>query len=202
VDPNLFDYRPEGAEAARQKLGLDPDVPLLTFVGKLDYLPNVRAVSCIAERIAPAVWQHYPQARFAIVGQGAEALLEYGRDGLIFTGFVDARPAPGPPERLSLCIRRVLVPLDSGSSLKILEAAANARPVVSTRIGAEGQEFIDGEEILLTDAVDEAFVTGTLRLLGDRNLRECLGRAARARVQAQYSWEAQVHKMENLYAEL
>ncbi|HSJ57538.1 MAG TPA: glycosyltransferase, partial [Anaerolineae bacterium] len=79
VDPELFDYRPEGAAAARQALGLDGAVPLLTFVGKLDYLPNVRAVEYIAERIAPAVWARYPGARFAIVGQGAEALARYRR---------------------------------------------------------------------------------------------------------------------------
>ena len=82
---------------------------------------------------------------------------EYGRDGLIFTGFVDARARHEPGRRggidpnLSDYLSAsdvVLVPLDSGSGtrLKILEAAANARPVVSTRIGAEGQVFLDGED--------------------------------------------------------
>ena len=83
-----------------------------------------------------------------------------------------------------------------------MEAASNARPVVSTRIGAEGQSFVHGEEILLTDGVDQAFVETTLRLLADRDLRERLGRAARAKVLAQYSWQAQVRKMEQVYEEL
>jgi glycosyltransferase involved in cell wall biosynthesis len=98
----------------------------------------------------------------------------------------------------------VLVPLDSGSGtrLKIVEAAANARPVVSTHIGAEGQSFVNGEEILLTDEVDQAFVAATLRLLADADLRERLGRAAREKVLAQYSWRAQVGKMEQVYEEL
>ena len=91
VDPELFDHRPEGAAAARQALGVEAGTPLLTFVGKLDYLPNVRAVACIAERIAPAVWQRHPEARFVIVGQGVEAVAEYRRDGLLFTG---RAPAP------------------------------------------------------------------------------------------------------------
>ena len=205
VDPALFDYRPEGAAAARQKLGLAPGVPLLTFVGKLDYVPNVRAVEYIAERIAPPVCARYPDARFVIVGQGGEALKEYGHPDLIFTGFVDARAGvrPNLSDYLSAS-DLVLVPLDSGSGtrLKILEAAANARPVVSTRIGAEGQAFVDGEEILLTDAVDQAFVDATLRLLGDPALRERLGRAARERVVAEYSWQAQIGKMEQVYEEL
>jgi glycosyltransferase involved in cell wall biosynthesis len=205
VDPELFDYRPEGAAAARRALGLGDDVPLLTFVGKLDYIPNVRAVDYIAERIAPAVWAQHPEAKFVIIGQGAEALTKYDRDGLIFTGFVDARAGvqPNLSDYLSAS-DVVLVPLDSGSGtrLKIVEAAANARPVVSTHIGAEGQSFVDGEEILLTDEVDQAFVDATLRLLADADLRARLGQSARAKVLAQYSWRAQVGKMEQVYEEL
>lgn len=205
VDPELFDHRPEGAAAARQALGVEAGTPLLTFVGKLDYLPNVRAVACIAERIAPAVWQRHPEARFVIVGQGVEAVAEYRRDGLLFTGFVDARAGARPNLSDYLSASDVvLVPLDSGSGtrLKIVEAAANARPVVSTRIGAEGQSFVDGQEILLTDEADQAFIDATLRLLDDPALGERLGRAARSRVLAEYSWRSQVSKMERIYSEL
>ena len=117
--------------------------------------------------------------------------------GLIFTGFVDARASvrPNLSDYLSAS-DVVLVPLDSGSGtrLKIVEAASNARPVVSTRIGAEGQIFVDGEEILLTDEVDQAFVDATLRLLADADLRERLGQAARDKVLAEYSWRAQVQQ--------
>jgi glycosyltransferase involved in cell wall biosynthesis len=205
VDPNLFDLEIEGAAAARQKLGLAPDVPVLTFVGKLDYIPNVRAVEHIAEQIAPAVWERHPEAKFVIIGQGAGALTKFHREGMIFTGFVDARSGDRPNLSDYLSASDVvLVPLDSGSGtrLKILEAAANARPVVSTHMGAEGQSFVDGEEILLTDEVDQAFVEATLQLLADPDLRERLGRAARAKVLGQYSWQAQVHKMERVYEEL
>jgi glycosyltransferase involved in cell wall biosynthesis len=205
VDPVLFDDRPEGAAAAREKLGLPADVPILTFVGKLDYIPNVRAVEYITERIAPAVWVHYPEARFVIIGQGAEGLTTTSGDGIIFTGFVDARATvrPNLSDYLSAS-QVVVVPLDSGSGtrLKIVEAASNARPVVSTRIGAEGQSFIDGQEILLTDEVDHGFVDATLRLLADPGLRERLGRAARDKVLAEYSWQAQVRKMEQVYEDL
>jgi glycosyltransferase involved in cell wall biosynthesis len=205
VDPDLFDHRPEGGAAARQALGLSATVPILTFVGKLDYTPNVRAVAYIAERIAPAVWAQYPEARFVIIGQGADAVREYRRDGLIFAGFVDARAGvrPNLSDYLSAS-DVVLVPLDAGSGtrLKIVEAAANARAVISTRIGAEGQSFADGREILVTEDIDQAFVNATLRLLSDANLRVRLGRAARAKALSQYSWRAQVGKMEQVYKEL
>jgi glycosyltransferase involved in cell wall biosynthesis len=205
VDPDLFDYRPEGAAAARAELGLPAGVPLLTFVGKLDYIPNERAVAYIADRIAPAVWAQYPRARFVIIGQGAEALPQYGQEGLIFTGFVDARAGvrPNLSDYLSAS-NVVLVPLDSGSGtrLKIVEAASNARAVVSTTIGAEGQSFVHGEEILLTEQVDGEFVAATLHLLADPQLAGRLGRAARAKVLSRYSWQAQVQKMERVYEEL
>jgi glycosyltransferase involved in cell wall biosynthesis len=236
VDPDLFDFRPEGAARARQKLGLAPDVPILTFVGKLDYTPNVRAVKSIARLIAPAVWEQYPEARFVIIGQGGEDLPEYGAEGLLFPGFVDARANPSTPRadpalrttstpRADPALRTtstpraaihpnlsdylsasdvVLVPLDSGSGtrLKIVEAAANARPVVSTIIGAEGQSFVDGQEILLAGEVDASFVEATLRLLADPGLRQRLGRAARAKVLDRYSWRAQVDKMEEVFGAL
>jgi glycosyltransferase involved in cell wall biosynthesis len=205
VDPDLFDYRPEGAAVAREKLGLAADVPILTFVGKLDYIPNVCAVEYIAELIAPAVWERYPEAKFVIIGQGAEALTKYQRSGMIFTGFVDARAGVRPNLSDFLSASDVvLVPLDSGSGtrLKIVEAASNARAVVSTHIGAEGQSFVDGKEILLTDEIDQLFVEATLRLLDDVNLREQLSRAARAKVLTEYSWRAQVRKMEQVYEEL
>jgi glycosyltransferase involved in cell wall biosynthesis len=205
VDPALFAYRPEGAAATRQQLGLAPDVPVLTFVGKLDYAPNIRAVEHIARRIAPEVWEHHPAARFVIIGQGAEALADYQREGLIFAGFVDARAGvqPNLSDYLSAS-DVVLVPLDSGSGtrLKIVEAASNSRPVVSTQIGAEGQSFVDGEEIMLTDRVDEAFIESILRLLANPQLGQRLGRQARQKVLAQYSWQAQVQKMEQVYEEL
>jgi glycosyltransferase involved in cell wall biosynthesis len=205
VDPDLFDFRPEGAAAARAKLGVEPGAPLLTFVGKLDYLPNARAVGYIADKIAPAVWGRYPAARFAIIGQGQEAVARYARDGLLFTGFVDARPGSRPNLSDYLSASDVvLVPLDAGSGtrLKILEAAANARPILSTHIGAEGLDLADGQEILLTGAVDEVFVERTLRLLDDAGLREALRTAARERVLALYSWHAQVSKMRQVHEEL
>ena len=92
--------------------------------------------------------------------------------------------------------------LGDPTRLKILEAASNARPVVSTQIGAEGQSFVDGEEILLTEAVDQAFVEATLRLLGDAGLRDRIGEAARRKILDRYSWRAQVRKMETVYEEL
>jgi glycosyltransferase involved in cell wall biosynthesis len=82
------------------------------------------------------------------------------------------------------------VPLRSGggSRLKILEAAASAVPVISTRVGAEGLDLIPGREILIADTPAD-FADATLRLLREPDLRRRLGAAAREKVEARYGWE-------------
>jgi glycosyltransferase involved in cell wall biosynthesis len=81
-----------------------------------------------------------------------------------------------------------VVPLriGSGTRLKILEAGAMAKPMVSTTLGAEGLELVDGEEIVLADE-PRAFADAVAALLHDAARREELGRAARLRVEKQYS---------------
>jgi glycosyltransferase involved in cell wall biosynthesis len=140
-----------------------------------------------------------------IVGQNYEHLLEYERDRLFFTGFVTSRKdeSPNLTDYLSAS-DIVIVPMDrgSGTRLKILEAAACSRPVVSTEIGAEGLDFSDGEEILLSEDVDEVFIDLVLRLMGDSTLRKTLGDRARENLLARYSWEREVGRFERVYEEL
>jgi len=85
---------------------------------------------------------------------------------------------------------------------EILEAAACARPIVSTRIGAEGQDFTHGREIILTEGLGEEFLEAVLTLLKDEGMRKMLGEGARERVEAQYRWEMGVKKFERLYERL
>jgi glycosyltransferase involved in cell wall biosynthesis len=148
------------------------------------------------------VTAQYPNSWFVIVGQNYEHLLEYQRERLFFTGFVTSRK----DESLNLtdylsASDVVIVPMDrgSGTRLKILEAAACSRPILSTEIGAEGLEFTDGEEILLTEEVGEEFIQLLLGLLKDEGLRERLGAQARKKLLARYSWQREVHRFEEVY---
>lgn len=204
IDLETFSYREEGAALVREKLDLGQAL-VLTFVGKLDYIPNQRAVRYIAEEVRPAVLSHHPEAVFLIIGQNYEDLAAYGDGHLIFTGFVDGRKefTPNLADYLSAS-DLVLVPLDSGSGtrVKILEAAACGRPIVSTRLGAEGQGFMPGEEILLTDGLGEEFVREVLRLIEDQELRKRLGERALRRVQTSYDWSQVMTGFEGLYAQL
>ena len=86
--------------------------------------------------------------------------------------------------RASVCV--VPLRIGSGTRMKILEAAAMAKPVVSTRLGAEGLNFTEGEEILLADD-PAAFSRQVVRLLEDAAFRRAVGQADRRRVAQEYS---------------
>jgi glycosyltransferase involved in cell wall biosynthesis len=202
ADHEVFKYDPEGAARVRQSWGVGAEDIVLTYVGKMDAPHNTKATQYIAERIYPAVLERYPNSWFVIVGQNYEHLLDYRRDRLFFTGFVSSRHdvSPNLADFLSAS-DMVIVPMDrgSGTRLKILEAAACARPIVSTEIGAEGLEFTDGEEILLTENVDDRFIELVLGLIADRSWRQRLGRKARKKLLERYSWEEEVTKFEAVY---
>ncbi len=205
ADEEVFRYDADGRSMVRDALDIGEADIVLTYVGKMDALHNAVAAQYIAERIYPVVTSRYPNSWFMIVGQNYEHLLEYERDRLFFTGFVTSRrdESPNLADYLSAS-DIVIVPMDrgSGTRLKILEAAACSRPIVSTEIGAEGLDFTGGEEILLTEDVDDEFVSLVLRLIQDDGLRKTLGERARQKLLARYSWEREVGQFERLYAEL
>ena len=202
ADEEVFKYRADGRTNVREAWGIGQDDMVMIYVGKMDAPHNTVATQYIAERIYPVVSAQYPNSWFVIVGQNYEHLLEYKRDRLFFTGFVTSRKdeSPNLADYLSAS-DIVIVPMDrgSGTRLKILEAAACSRPIVSTEIGAEGLQFTDGEEILLTEDVDEEFIQLLLGLVKDEALRERLGRRAREKLLARYSWEREVRRFEEVY---
>jgi len=205
ADPELFQYSEEGRRLVRERHNLSAEEKVLTFVGKLDTIPNAKAVRYIAERIYPAVLAEHPATTFFVIGQNYKQLVNYRQERTVLTGFVSTRKDvhPNMTDYLSAS-DIVLIPLDSGSGtrLKILEAAACSRAIVSTEVGVEGLEFTDGKEILLTKDVGEEFIRLVLRLIEDENLRKSLGERARYKLLSRYSWEREVTQFERVYEEL
>ncbi len=201
VDHNVFNFNPDGRNAVREKLGLDGFLTLC-FVGKLDYIPNVKAVKFIAEKIFPEIMRNCPKSKFLVIGQNFESLKHYQNENIIFTGFVDSRETISPNLKDFLSASDiVLVPLESGSGtrLKILEAAACSRPIISTKIGAEGQDFIDEEEIILTQLPNEEFIDAVLQLIKNKEKMLHIGEKARLKVLQKYTWEKETKKFEDIY---
>jgi glycosyltransferase involved in cell wall biosynthesis len=171
----------------------------LIFVGHLRYPPNIDAVRFLAHHILPALHARIPEARLTVVGDGAPgALGEFrGRDDIDLVGRV---PSPLPYYQDA---HVAVVPLRAGGGtrLKILEAMALGRPVVSTPLGCEGLAVEDDKHLLIADDA-EGFVAAVARLLTDRALAGRLTLEARALVERDYDWTGIADRLLRVYDEL
>jgi glycosyltransferase involved in cell wall biosynthesis len=161
---------------------------LLLFQGSMDWYPNRDAVEFFARTILPLVRNQRPNVRFVVAGRNPAShfVKELSTSfGVEFTGTIpDMRPY------LSVA-SVVVVPLrmGSGTRIKILEACAAGKPVVSTMLGAEGLAFEPNKEIVLAD-VPAQFAGAVVRLLQDPERRRAIGSAARTKTVDSYSQAA------------
>lgn len=159
------------------------DPPVVVFTGSMDWEPNVDAVEYFCREIWPAVLAEFPSARFEIVGRNPSARVQrLASDTVVVTGTV-----PSVSDHLRDATV-VVVPLriGGGTRLKIFEAMAMGKAMVSTSIGAEGLDVQHGRDLLLADNA-QSFATGILYLLRDPALRRRYEDAA-AKLAAQYDW--------------
>jgi glycosyltransferase involved in cell wall biosynthesis len=170
--------------------------PLVLFVGSMGSRPNAQAADVLVQSIWPRVRERVPEARLAIIGQGAELTASYPpKDPSVsFLGFVDDLESWYRRARL-LC-----TPIyhGSGTRVKIIEAAAHAKAVVSTHLGAEGLRFVPEREILLRDQRAE-LADACVALLRDAPAAARLGRAARERAASLYDRDAVVQRLEAIF---
>ncbi len=194
VVPNAVDL-----ERLRPRADHPPAVAdRVLFFGSMGYAPNVDAVLHLLDRIWPAVRAARPAARLEIVGPGAPpAVLARRAPDVEVTGFVDDLA----PHLARAAVVVAPLRMGGGTRLKILEAMAMARPVVSTPLGAEGIEARHGVELLLADE-PAAFAAAVARLLADPAQGDRLGRAGRALVEERYSWGASADRWERFAREL
>ena len=159
------------------------DPPRIVFLGSMDWEPNIDAVTYFCREIFPRVRVQMPAAVFQIVGRNPHAsVMQLATAAVRVTGCV-----PSVTEFLNHATV-VVVPLriGGGTRLKIFEAMATGKAVISTSIGAEGLDVQSGRDLILADDA-EAFAEATIRLLSDAALRQQYERAA-ARLAAQYDW--------------
>jgi sugar transferase (PEP-CTERM/EpsH1 system associated) len=158
----------------------------LVFIGSMDWLPNEDAIVYFVDSILPLIKQQCPEVSLEVVGRSPSRKLQAlanREKSMRLTGRVeDVRPFVA---RGSVCI--VPLRIGGGTRLKIFEAMAMSKAVVSTSVGAEGLPVLTGENILLADTPHD-FAQCVVSLLRDSNARKRLGDSARALVQANYSW--------------
>ena len=153
-----------------------PGRPRLLFVGNFaggDGSPNGDAVLFFLRDIWPAVIKAVPEAEFQIVGRTSQSVqqLAAGKSNVILSGFVDDLADVYAQATAAVAPIR----FGTGTRIKILEAFAHTCPVVSTPIGAEGIDAVDGTEIALADGAN-VFADRCIELLTNAELAQKLGR--------------------------
>jgi len=170
------------------------DERAIVFTGAMDYWPNVDAVEWFADKVFPAVRAKHPQASFYIVGSRPAPRLQRLAeiDGVTVTGSVpDVRPYIAHANLAVAPLR-----IARGIQNKVLEAMAMAKAIVVSPQAAAGIAARAGKEFSVAADEDE-FAAAVSRLL-DNDSRHAIGEAARARVLADYSWAANLAKLDVL----
>jgi glycosyltransferase involved in cell wall biosynthesis len=157
--------------------------PIVVFTGSMDWEPNIDAMEYFCQHVWPAILDEVPKARFQIVGRTPHPRVRrLASESVEVTGSV-----PSVTDYLKSATV-VIVPLriGGGTRLKVYEAMAMGKAMVSTSIGAEGLDFTDGRDLYIADDA-KSFGTAILNLLRDPRLRrQCeLNAAALA---ARYDW--------------
>jgi sugar transferase (PEP-CTERM/EpsH1 system associated) len=177
VDTDYF--RPSGQFA--------PDPRNLVFTGSMDWLPNEDGITWFVKDVLPRIHASMPDTTLTIVGRNPPpsilALAE-GDRRLIVTGSVpDVRPFM---EQAAVFV--VPLRVGGGTRLKIFEALAMEKPLVSTTIGAEGLPIRDGAHFVIADRAD-GFADAVIGLLADAPRASRLARCGAELVRSEFGWD-------------
>ena len=181
VAPNIVDVR-------EYEMAGEEDPLTIVYQGGMDWFPNRDALEYFVRAILPLVQKETPGVRLIAAGRNppAEFRARFSDvPALEFTGTLpDLRPVIA---KAAICV--VPLRIGSGTRLKILEAGAMGKAMVSTTIGAEGLDFVPGKEILIADD-PAAFAGNVVELLRDPARRKAMGEAAHNRVLQDYDVRA------------
>lgn len=158
----------------------------ILYVGSFRHKPNVLGFERLRNEIMPRVWLRAPGARLRVVaGPDPEKYWKGEPDSRIqLHAFVeDLRP-------LYARAAAVAVPLlvSAGTNIKVMEAMACGKAVVSTPVGCQGLDLEDGRDLLVR-ADPEAFADALCGLLADPERRACIGAQARAAAEQRFGWQ-------------
>ena len=158
----------------------------VVFTGSMDWLPNEDAIRYYTEQILPLIRKSSPNTTLTVVGRNPyPGLVELSRKdrSIIVTGRVeDVRPYM---ERAAAYV--VPLRIGGGTRLKIYEAMAMEKAIVSTSVGAEGLPVTDGNELRIADT-PETFAAAVVELLNNRDQATALGQRAAQTVRQKFGW--------------
>lgn len=172
-----------------------PDGRTVVYFGLLSTPPNVDAVTHFLQNIWPRLAEAQAESRCKIIGGRPPAsLLALAGPRVEFTGFVsDLRPHLAAAAAVVVPLR-----LGGGTRLKIVEAMAMGKAIVSTTLGAEGIEAVPGRDILIEDE-PAAFAGAVNRLLTEPGLAARIAASARRLAVERYAWSGAAQALEIFY---
>ena len=191
---------PNGVDVTHYQPDFTSEAPAhLIYIGSMDWYPNEDAVAFFADEVLPRIQEKVRNVQFSIVGGNPSARVQRlaEREGVVVTG----RVPEIKPYFAEATVFVVPLRIGSGTRLKILEALAMGKAIVSTSVGAEGLDLKDGGEIFIADEPN-AFADAVTRLLTDPTLRRRIGENGRARVERDYDWRSIGEKLHNLYTKI
>jgi polysaccharide biosynthesis protein PslH len=159
----------------------------LVFTGSMDWLPNEDAILFFAREILGKIKLQVPGVRLTVVGRNpsrglVNELKQYPEIEVV--GWVeDVRPFISKHTLYIIPLR-----VGGGTRIKVYEAMAMGKAVVSTRIGVEGLPVRNGEHVVFADSPEE-FANAVIQLLGDAEARRRLEISARKFVEEKLSWQ-------------
>ena len=183
VDTEYFAPRPD----------VHPTPGRLLFLGSLDWMPNIDGIDWFVRQVYPRIKQSYPHVSLDIVGRrpaaAVQALAQNDDSVNVYGSVPDVRPYMSEADIFVVPLR-----IGSGTRLKIFEAMAMRRPVVSTTIGAEGLPVDHGRHLLLADSAED-YAGAVVSLLQDPPRKQAVACAGHELVTENYSWTTVSEKL-------
>jgi len=159
----------------------------IIFTGTMDYYPNADAVLFFARQCWPIIKAQVPGATWEIVGRNPSP--EVRRLAELPSVTVSGTVPDVRPYLARSAVAIAPLQIASGTRLKILEALAMKKAVVSTSVGFEGLSTVPGKHLLAADEPG-AFAHAVVTFLKNPDMRTAFGTAGRALVETEYSWDS------------
>ena len=198
---------PNGVDLARfQPVRRQYRERAVLFVGSFRHLPNLLAFESLLNEIMPAVWAQFPDTKLHVIaGPHHEKAVKAAKKEAVLAadpridiqGFVeDVRPAYRECD-----VVVIPLPVSAGTNIKLMEAMACGRAVVSTGVGCQGLGLRDGEDLLVRE-IGPGFAEAVSSLLGDEALRTRIAAAARVTAEMRLGWDSIANDALDAYSRL